>query len=129
MAKNLVKDFMSSPVMSVDSEETIREAADFMMKKKVRALLVKEDKEYVGIVTKTDFILKVFVNENMDPELDIVSDIMSTPVFLLDSSATMEDARKFMQKNKIGHLAVTEKGKIAGLLSKNDLAAYFGKLV
>jgi CBS domain-containing protein len=40
----------------------------------------------------------------------------------------MEEARKYMQKNKIGHLGVMEDDKIIGMLSKEDLIAYFGKL-
>lgn len=119
---------MCSPVLSVDTNKTIREAAKFMMHKKTRSLLVNENGHYVGIVTKTDFISKVYINESMDPEQDLVAEVMSKPVLSLDLNHTMEEARKLMQKNKIGHLAVTDKGKIIGILSKTELTAYFGKL-
>lgn len=128
MPKNLIKDYMSSPILSVDVNKTIREAAELMMHKKTRSLLVTENENYVGIVTKTDFILRVYINESMDPELDLVSQVMSKPVLSLDLNSSMEKARKFMQKNKIGHLGVTDKGKIIGILSKKELTAYFGKL-
>jgi len=128
MPKNLIKDYMSSPILSVDINKTISEAAKFMMDNRTRSLLVKENENYVGIVTKTDFILRVYINENMDPELDLVSQIISKPVLSLDLNSSMEEARKFMQKSKIGHLGVTDEGKIIGILSKKELAAYFGKL-
>jgi len=128
MPKNLIKDFMSSPILSVDINKTIREAAQFMMNNRTRSLLVNKDENYVGIVTKTDFILRVYINESMDPELDLVSQVMSKPVLSLDLNSSMEEARKFMQKNKIGHLGVTDKGKVIGILSKKELTVYFGKL-
>ena len=128
MPKNLIKDYMSSPILSVDVNKTIREAAEFMMSKGTRSLLVKENDNYVGIVTKTDFILRVYINESMDPDSGVVSEIMSKTVLSLDANSTMEEARKFMQKNKIGHLGVTEGGKIVGILAKKELLTYFGKL-
>jgi signal-transduction protein with cAMP-binding, CBS, and nucleotidyltransferase domain len=119
---------MSSPVLSVDANKTIQEAAEFVMSKGVRSLLVKKNDDYVGIVTKTDFIKRVYINESMDPEKDIVLDVMTKSILSLDINSTMEEARKYMQKNKIGHLGVMEDDKIIGMLSKEDLIAYFGKL-
>jgi len=128
MPENLIKDYMKSPIISIAPEKTIQEAAEFMMSKRLRSLLVKRNDDYVGIVTKTDFISKVYINESMDPESDLVSDIMSTSILSLDINTTMEEARKYMQKNKIGHLGVTENSKMIGILSKEDLLGYFGKL-
>jgi tRNA nucleotidyltransferase (CCA-adding enzyme) len=128
MSDNLIKSHMKSPILSVESETTIQDAGEFMLKERVRSLLVTNQGKYVGVVTKTDFILRVYIDESMDPEADLVLEIMSKPVLSLDASTTMEEARKYMQKNKIGHLGVTENGKITGMLSKENLLAYFGKL-
>lgn len=128
MPKNLIKDHMKSPVLSIDSGKIIREAAEFMMSKGVRSLLVKEGDDYVGIVTKTDFISKVYITESMDPDSDLVFEIMSKSILTMDINSTMEEARKYMQKNQIGHLGVTEDDKIIGVLSKEDLLGYFGRL-
>lgn len=45
---------MSKPLISVASDATLGEAADIMIKRKVRRLLVKENTEYVGIITQRD---------------------------------------------------------------------------
>ena len=82
----------------------------------------------MGIITKTDFIKSVYINENIDPSLDVVSEVMSKTVLSLDLNSPMEEARSFMQRNKIGHLGVTDEGQMIGILSKKDLTAYFGKL-
>jgi CBS domain-containing protein len=45
---------MSAPLISIDAYATLGEAADMMIKRKVRRLLVKENDEYVGIITQRD---------------------------------------------------------------------------
>lgn len=45
---------MSAPLISIDAYATLGEAADMMIKRKVRRLLVKENGEYVGIITQRD---------------------------------------------------------------------------
>ncbi len=46
---------MSKPLISIGSDATLGEAADIMIKRKVRRLLVKEtNTKYVGIITQRD---------------------------------------------------------------------------
>ncbi len=45
---------MSKPLISISSDAMLGEAADMMIKRKVRRLLVKEDSKYVGIITQRD---------------------------------------------------------------------------
>lgn len=45
---------MSKPLISIASDATLGEAADIMIKRKVRRLLVKENTKYVGIITQRD---------------------------------------------------------------------------
>jgi len=45
---------MSKPLIAIDSDATLGEAADLMVKRKIRRLLVKEDSKYVGIITQRD---------------------------------------------------------------------------
>ncbi|HEX6280743.1 MAG TPA: CBS domain-containing protein [Nitrososphaera sp.] len=51
----IVGKIMSKPLISIGSDATLGEAADMMIKRKVRRLLVKENgKYYVGIITQRD---------------------------------------------------------------------------
>jgi CBS domain-containing protein len=45
---------MSSPLIAIGSDSTLGEAVDLMIRRKVRRLLVKDDNEYVGIITQRD---------------------------------------------------------------------------
>ena len=52
---------------------------------------------------------------------------MTSPVFSIDRYLPIEDVNRFMRKNKIRHLRVTEEDKMVNIRSMKDLVAYFSK--
>ena len=48
------QDIMSSPIVTIDADAAIGEAADLMAQKKIRRLLVTENGEIRGIITERD---------------------------------------------------------------------------
>jgi signal-transduction protein with cAMP-binding, CBS, and nucleotidyltransferase domain len=121
-----IGDYMISPVLSIDLESSVQEAALLMTADNIGSLLVREFDEYVGIVTETDLARKV-LGKGLNPESTLISEIMTSPVLSLDRYLPIEEANRFMHKNKIRHLGVTEEDKIVGILSVKDLVAYFSK--
>ena len=121
-----IGDYMVSPILSIDIESTVQEAAQFMVAHNIGSVLVKEFEEYVGIVTETDLTRKV-LGKGLNAESTPVSEIMTSPILSLDCYLPLEDANRFMHKNKIRHLAITEEEKIVGVLSIKDLVSYFTK--
>jgi CBS domain-containing protein len=51
-----VGSYMSTPLITIDQEAPIGEAAELMMKKDIRRLIVTENDEIVGIVTQKDLL-------------------------------------------------------------------------
>ena len=51
-----IKEVMSSPLITIDPEETIWEASELMKEKLIHKLPVKKNDEIVGIVTTTDIV-------------------------------------------------------------------------
>lgn len=121
-----IGDYMISPILSIDLESSVQEAAQFMMAHNIGSVLVKEFEEYVGIVTETDLTHKV-LGKGLNAESTPVSEIMTSPILSLDCYLPVEEANRFMHKNKIRHLAVTEEEKIVGILSVKDLVSYFSR--
>ncbi len=121
-----IGDYMVSPVLSIDLESSVQEAAMFMTANNIGSLLVKALDEYAGIVTETDLTRKV-LGKGLNPESTPISEIMTSPILSMDCYLPVEEANRFMHKNKIRHLAVTEDDKIVGILSVKDLVAYFSK--
>jgi predicted transcriptional regulator len=49
-----IEEIMSTPIMSIESDNTLGDAAQLMIKKNIRRLMVKQDSKYVGIITQRD---------------------------------------------------------------------------
>jgi len=63
----LIKNIMSSPLVTIDSRLPVEAAADVMIQNKVRHLLVVENNDInrpLGIVTATDFV--AYLKENLN---------------------------------------------------------------
>src|SRR5918996_4722227 len=63
----LIKNIMSSPLVTIDARLPVEAAADVMIQNKVRHLLVVEDNDInrpLGIVTPTDFV--AYLKENLN---------------------------------------------------------------
>lgn len=121
-----IGDYMSTPILSIDSDSTVQETAQYMAANHVGALLVKEFDDYVGIVTEKDLTGKVLAKKK-DPETMSVTEIMSQPILTMDRYLPPEEANTLMRKNKIRHLAITEEDKIVGIISVKDLVIFYSK--
>ncbi|KAF6247743.1 signal transduction protein [Nitrosopumilus sp. b3] len=51
-----ISEVMSSPLITIDPEETIWEASEMMKEKSIHKLPVKENEQIIGIVTTTDIV-------------------------------------------------------------------------
>jgi len=117
---------MISTVLSIDIDSSVQEAAMFMTANNVDSLLVKQFDEYVGIVTETELARKV-LGKGLNRESIGIEEVMTSPVFSIDRYLPIEEANRFMRKNKIRHLRVTEEDKIVSILSMKDFVTYFSK--
>ena len=57
---------MSSPIVTIDVNASIEEAAEKMIQKKVRHLLIVDENRLSGIITPSDFTTYLRENLNMD---------------------------------------------------------------
>jgi len=117
-----VKRVMARNLVTVDKQMTVQEVAKVMESKEVGSVLVldKESGEIAGIVTERDIVKKV-VAKGVDGSSYMVKGIMSSPLLTIDSNKTIFEAGDYMDQKKVRHLAVTENGKVVGVISVRDL--------
>ncbi len=115
---------MSSKIFSTSPEKLAHEAVDEMYKNKISALLVKTGEEYVGIITKTDWMLLVLQGEG-DPKSIKISSLMTKIEYTVDENQTIAEACAIIEEKKIRHIPVTQKDKIVGMFSVKDLEKYY----
>jgi signal-transduction protein with cAMP-binding, CBS, and nucleotidyltransferase domain len=122
-----VKDMMAKSVFTITKKYKIKETADLMKKNGVGSLLVKEEDQIFGIITETDIVHKV-VAQGLSPQITTVDAVMSFPLMSIEADADLEQAGRQMVENGIRHLAVTEGGKVVGMISMRDLLRpYFSR--
>jgi signal-transduction protein with cAMP-binding, CBS, and nucleotidyltransferase domain len=118
---------MTQKLKTIRHDATIQEMARRMKDEKVGSLLVERGGQVVAIVTETDIVRKA-VAKGADLGKETVESIMSTPVASIDIRRTPQDAHDMMADLGVRHLAVTDAGKIVGLLSVRDLLVYFKRV-
>ena len=119
-----IRYFMEESIFTVDSEATVKIAAELMRTNSISSLLVAKGGAYSGFLTDTDLTRKL-VAKNLDPENTKVSTIASKSVITMEANLSMADAYDCMKEKNIRHLAITEKGNIIGILSIKDFANYY----
>ncbi|MDR2204040.1 MAG: CBS domain-containing protein [Nitrososphaerota archaeon] len=127
--KILVKDVMSSPVVTVDENETTNKIAITMEKGKLGAVVItdKEGKS-VGIITERDLVVRV-IAKNKKPDEIKAKEIMTTPLITIDPEDSVSDAARRMNRSNIRRLAVFCKGNLTGIVSNKDLLSVMPELL
>jgi CBS domain-containing protein len=116
---------MSRRIFSVPPSARVVEAARILRDSKIGSLLVSgEHDHYIGIVSETDLVRKVVAAEQ-DPSRVLVSEVMTAPLITIEIDRSAHDASDLMAERGIRHLAVTDDGRIVGMLSVRDLLRYF----
>jgi len=114
-----ISDVMTKSVISVDAALTINETAKMMEDAKVGAVIVMEDNVPVGIVTDRDFSVKVAAHAYQITEP--VKQIMSSPLFSINSDESVRIAADLMHERKIRKLPVIDDENVVGIITATDI--------
>lgn len=127
--KMLVKDIMTSPVITIGEKDTIYKAAQLMDKHDVGCIIVtsKEGKP-VGILTERDLVARV-LTKNTLPSGIKAEKVMTSPLITIDPDVTLQEAARKMSKLNIRRLGVVYKGHLEGIISSKDILAVTPELL
>ena len=120
-----VKDLMTKDVLTIDVNRTVIEAAVLMSQNDVGDLVVMENNTPVGIVTERDFVRRVLALGKSTSTR--VSEIMSTPLKVIDPEAPIKEAARRMANKGIRRLVVIKDNKLVGIITATDFARHLGK--
>ncbi|MCL2287594.1 MAG: CBS domain-containing protein [Candidatus Bathyarchaeota archaeon] len=127
--KLLVKDVMSSPVITVDENETTDNIANTMAKGRLGAVIItnKEGKP-IGIITERDLVVRVVAKNNKPNEIK-AKEIMTTPLITIEPESTISDAARKMNRLNVRRLGVFYKEDLIGIVSNKDLLSVMPELI
>jgi CBS domain-containing protein len=137
-----VKDIMTSPVLSVESESPISQAIQLMLERRISGLPVLDGQgRLVGIVTEGDFLRRTetgtqrrrsrwlefligpgrLADEYTRSHGRKVIDVMTPDPVTLDEQTSLEEVVRIMEKRRVKRLPVVRGQKLVGIVSRANL--------
>jgi CBS domain-containing protein len=120
-----VKDLMTQNVVTVDVNKTVVEAAVIMSENDIGDLVVMDGDNPVGIVTERDFVRRVLAGGKSLTSK--VSEIMTSPLKVIDPDAPIKEAARRMVNSEIRRLPVIKNNKLVGIITATDFARHLSK--
>lgn len=118
-----LRELIHSDIKKTGPTTTLVETAQMMRRYKIGSVFVEDGGQYIGIVTESDLVRKGLTKE-VSPETPTRS-VMHVPLLDIDVEKSPIEANHLMHLNGIRHLAVSENGKIVGMISVRDLVRHF----
>lgn len=128
-SRMLVRDVMSSPVITIGEDAPVNKAAELMEKHGLGCIIVtnKEGKP-LGIITERDLVARVLA-KNVKPDSLQAKEVMTSPLITIEPHETISEAARRMSRLNIRRLGVVYKGQLIGLVSSKDILAVMPELV
>jgi len=119
MVGSFVRDIMKTPVLTIDSSMTVKDAAKMMEDAKIGSIVVTENNTVAGILTERDFVRKIVaLGKSFSTK---VKDIMSSPLIVINPDETVWELASLMKARRIHRVPVVDKGRLVGIVSTADL--------
>jgi CBS domain-containing protein len=125
-----VKEWMTTPVISVEANTPVADAYNLMMERGIRRLPVIEDGELVGIVTLGDLrearpssatSLSIYELNYLLSKLT-VDKVMTHNPYTMSPETPIQHAAKLMADRKVGSLPVVDAdGALVGIITESDI--------
>jgi CBS domain-containing protein len=127
--KMLVKDVMTSPVVTVREDAPANKVATLMDKHSLGAIVVTtKDGKPIGIITERDLIVRVVV-KNVKPDVFKAKDVMTSPLITIEPDATIAETARRMSRLNIRRLGVVYRGQLIGIISSKDVLGVMPELL
>ncbi len=146
----LVKEVMTTNVISCKYNQTVSDAAHKMLENRVGGLpIVDEEDHLVGIITESDFVgkkvdvphalvsLTKLLGETFHytdieeifrkSKHKLLDNVMTKPPYSTTPNASITDVENIMIKKHIHRLPVVDNGKLVGIITRRDILRSFTK--
>jgi len=112
-------------VVTIQLDDTLREAARVMADRRVGSLIVINAKdEPCGIVTDRDLVVYGFGPDDGDPAGTLVNDVMAVGMFTVAPDAAVDEVIDRMREEGVRRVPVVDDGDLVGIATLDDLLAF-----
>lgn len=116
--EKIAQELMTSPVRTISRRTTMEEAGRIMLRYGLDGLVVTEDDDLVGVVSRRDIDQATHHKLGHAP----VQGFMSHPVITIAMDTPLSEIQQIMVREDIGRLPVLdEQGALAGLVTRQEV--------
>lgn len=121
-----VRDAMAKTVSTARKDEHIVDVAKKMKQEDAGFIpIVENGGKLIGVVTDRDIVTRCIASGH-NPESDIVEHCMTQQTVTISPEDEIDRAARTMEQQEIRRLAVTENGRLVGVLSHGNLVQATG---
>ena len=115
-----ILDRKGNNVLTVTSQVSVLDAIKNMSEANIGAVVIQDGEQPAGIFTERDYLQKIALKGRASDETE-VSEVMSSPLFTVESSEATTVAMETMTERRCRHLVVMEGEEMVGIVSIGDL--------
>ncbi len=120
------KDVMRYGGVSTEKDAPVSEAVNLLVSKKISGLPVTHEGRLVGVLSEKDLLRLLFENEYLPGTVD---HYMTPKVVSFDLEDNLHDISHFLVEKHFRRVPITQKGTIAGMITRADLIKYYRQQV
>jgi CBS domain-containing protein len=109
-----------SHVHSVTPDTSVETALKLMADEKIGALMVMDGENIAGIFSERDFARKTLTIDGFSLKMP-VRDLMTTPVYFVHPTHSLENCMNIMTEKRIRHIPVMSDDQLIGIVSIRDV--------
>ncbi|GAC1530596.1 MAG: CBS domain-containing protein [Sediminibacterium sp.] len=107
-------------VISIAPSATVIAALEIMASQNIGSVVVMDNGNFAGILTERDYCRKVILKGRHSNDT-LAGEIMTTGFPQVSKDDTIDTCMQLMSSQKIRYLPVMENGRLAGIISINDV--------
>jgi acetoin utilization protein AcuB len=127
-----VSEWMTKPVFTIEVQDTIRTAREFMAKHRVNQMPVVANEKLVGIVTDRDLRDAYPSSTTIQRDKDIdrfgeahtVEEVMTFNVISVRPDTSLRKAVSLLRRHRIGALPVVKESEVVGIITRSDILEF-----
>lgn len=114
---------IARPIITIDEDGTVFEAAKAMIDNNRGSIVVTRGEKTTGILTERD-IMKRVVAKSLNPGSTKVKEVMTSSLITFDKDKPLREAIDLMNRNSLRRMLVTENGKVVGIFTLRDIVRH-----
>jgi CBS domain-containing protein len=116
-----IENLMVRRVIKMPADASAYEGVKLLNKNKIGCLVVVDNSQIVGILTKRDLLERV-LEKCMNPEETKISEIMTRHVVVGKPDMELSEATRRMFENKVKKLPIIDGNRLVGIVTLTDIA-------